>query len=239
MHNNQYAYRKGKSTEDAINAAVKTVQMAQEKYVLGLFYDISGAFDHLWWPAFFERLRQINCPQTAVQVHTKLLPGQSGWCGYISSNIAYADDLLLLVTGDSRAELEHKAQSINTQLLKWCDTRNFKRDPTIRRNEKTVRRSKSVRYLGITISERLQYNLRKKTVRRSKSVRYLGITISERLQYMEHIEQVSTTTSDPSTSRVTASSGLGTVTKSRLIVEMLVEDDKVHEIGTPPKRICQ
>ncbi|KAK9747006.1 Reverse transcriptase (RNA-dependent DNA polymerase) [Popillia japonica] len=88
-------------------------------------------------------------------------------------NIAYADDLLVLIAGNSRPELEQKAQNINTQLLNWCNTRklkissekstylimkgSFKRDPTIRLNDKTVRRSKSVRYLGITISERLQY----------------------------------------------------------------------------------
>lgn len=56
------AYRKGRSTEDAINAAMRVVAETESKYVTGIFVDISDAFDNLWWPALFERLRQINYP---------------------------------------------------------------------------------------------------------------------------------------------------------------------------------
>lgn len=27
------------------------------KYVLGIFIDVAGAFDNLWWPSIFRRLR--------------------------------------------------------------------------------------------------------------------------------------------------------------------------------------
>lgn len=39
----QYGYRKGKSTEDAINKNLSIVDKSTSKYVLNIFIDISGA----------------------------------------------------------------------------------------------------------------------------------------------------------------------------------------------------
>lgn len=62
LNQNQYGYRKGRSTEDAINRALEIIDSSNEKYVIAIFIDISGAFDNLWWPALFSRLRQLDCP---------------------------------------------------------------------------------------------------------------------------------------------------------------------------------
>lgn len=62
LHPDQYGYRSGKSTEDAINKVYEIVDSSEGKYVMTVFIDISGAFDNLWWPAFFERLRRMRCP---------------------------------------------------------------------------------------------------------------------------------------------------------------------------------
>lgn len=67
--NNQYGFRKGCSTEDAINTVLDfSTQNSSNKYVLGISLDIKGAFDNLWWPALFSRMREMDCSQTLVNL---------------------------------------------------------------------------------------------------------------------------------------------------------------------------
>lgn len=60
--NKQYGFRHGRSTEDAVCDLIKSVKTTQHKYALGLFLDISGAFDNLWWVSIMSNLRRIRCP---------------------------------------------------------------------------------------------------------------------------------------------------------------------------------
>ena len=64
MVENQFGFRKGRSTEDAINFALEAVHISDQKYVVGIFIDIAGAFDNLWWPYLFSRLRRMECPRS-------------------------------------------------------------------------------------------------------------------------------------------------------------------------------
>lgn len=59
----QYGFRIGKGTADALCALKSSVQNAIDKYVLGIFLDISGAFDNAWWPLFFHKLQFLKYPQ--------------------------------------------------------------------------------------------------------------------------------------------------------------------------------
>jgi hypothetical protein len=64
--NLQLDFRKGKSTEDAINRLLNIVERENingRKYVLTIFVDITGAFDHLWWPALLNSLKKLNIPK--------------------------------------------------------------------------------------------------------------------------------------------------------------------------------
>jgi hypothetical protein len=63
LNPNQYGFRKGKSTEDAINQVIRIANEARARYVIALFIDISGAFNNLWWPTLFGELRDMNCPK--------------------------------------------------------------------------------------------------------------------------------------------------------------------------------
>jgi hypothetical protein len=49
MHKSQYGFRKGKSTDQALSKAVNIIEkgLNQGKYVLGVFFNISGAFDNV------------------------------------------------------------------------------------------------------------------------------------------------------------------------------------------------
>jgi len=60
--NLQYVFRRGKSTEDAINEFCEAVSRLKQdncKYVMGVFLDIAGAFDNVWWPSVLRELKNI------------------------------------------------------------------------------------------------------------------------------------------------------------------------------------
>lgn len=58
---NQFGFRKGYSTIDALCSLRTHTTQAAEKYVLGLFLDISGAFDNAWWPLILLNLNEAAC----------------------------------------------------------------------------------------------------------------------------------------------------------------------------------
>ena len=61
--NNQYGFRKRRCTEDAIMKVKRMVKDAKEKLILGLFLDIRGAFDNVWWPSVLMELKHRECPR--------------------------------------------------------------------------------------------------------------------------------------------------------------------------------
>ncbi|KAH0950376.1 hypothetical protein HN011_009114, partial [Eciton burchellii] len=54
--------KKGKSTVDAISHIVDKIKTRDTTYVLGLFVDLSGAFDHMSWPRLFSLVRDLQIP---------------------------------------------------------------------------------------------------------------------------------------------------------------------------------
>ena len=62
----QYGFRSGRSTEDAIIRFNNMYQEGTENYCLGIFLDISGAFNNLWWPDIIARLKQIGCTREII-----------------------------------------------------------------------------------------------------------------------------------------------------------------------------
>lgn len=57
----QHGFRKGRSTISAVATLEKIVKDASEKYVLGIFVDIRGAFDNVWWPGVLSEMRKRDC----------------------------------------------------------------------------------------------------------------------------------------------------------------------------------
>lgn len=54
----QYGFREGRSTEDAIISFRGKVEGSNNKYVIGIFVDMTGAFDRVWWPGILDKLRR-------------------------------------------------------------------------------------------------------------------------------------------------------------------------------------
>ena len=209
----QYGFRKGKSTDDAINRLVEVIHDGDAKYKICIFVDISGAFDNLWYPALFDILRNIKCPrnlyylltdyckrrtvkykchgESVTKTTTKGCP-QGSICGPIfwdlavepclnkmssieetDGVIAYADDIAVVIGGNTRAELEQKAEKTLKTLQEWCERNKLQlskektvymllkgklqRNPTVRANT-SIKRVKTIKYLGVILDENLNFN---------------------------------------------------------------------------------
>ena len=209
----QYGFRKERSTEDAIYNIMQNILHTNKKYVIGVFIDISGAFDNLWWPFFFDRLRKQNYPKALYKILisycnnrkvyiqgirykiwkeiTKGCPqgsvlGPTFWDivmdtlleefdkdDAINNVIAYADDVIFLIDGDSSAEIQRKAKHLTLKLAIWCKNTkleiaphksnymllkgNLKRNPILKYNNKTIKRCREIKYLGVILDEKLNF----------------------------------------------------------------------------------
>lgn len=220
LNQNQYGFRQGRSTEDAVNRALFLTNNSNSKYVIATLVDISGAFDNLWWPALFLRLRQSQCPkdlqksfrsycqdryanmkclnESISKVLTRGCP-QGSVCGpifwdivieelleeleeeeVVTGTVAYADDLLVLIEGNSRREIERKSTVMMELLKRWCDKVKLCVSPEkttyiVLKGSLTMNRNPTIKYDG-------------KIVRRSTDTRYLGIQLDERQCFRAHIE---------------------------------------------------
>ena len=95
--------------------------------------------------------------------------------------IAYADDLLLLIEGDSRAQLEERGRRAMESLDSWCEEAklrvataktnymflkgSLKRDPTIKHQNTPIRRLQTIKYLGVHVDETLRFRTHVEVVR--------------------------------------------------------------------------
>lgn len=61
FHINQFGFTIGKSTVDAALSVRKIVNSSEYKYVVGIFLDISGAFDNAWWPMLLLKMKIRGC----------------------------------------------------------------------------------------------------------------------------------------------------------------------------------
>ena len=68
LHANQHAYQPGKSTVSALHALVSRVERALDRghYVLGLFFDIEGAFSNVSFEAIKEALHQYEVEDSII-----------------------------------------------------------------------------------------------------------------------------------------------------------------------------
>jgi len=56
----QYGFMVGRGTEDAINCLIDEVQNSPYKYVMGVFLDISGAFNCACWHQMLEEVERAT-----------------------------------------------------------------------------------------------------------------------------------------------------------------------------------
>lgn len=209
----QHGFVAGKSTITAMTGLCHYVKNAERRIVLGLFLDISGAFDNAWWPMVIHLLKSHGCPNSLMRllqsylserevvfnwegIHvrktlTKGCPqgsilGPLLWnilfedllrvdIGATAQMIAYADDAVILVQGDSRVDIENKTNAAVKKVVEWSKRAKLSfsvpktqalilkgkfhryRKPIIKMNEHRVATVENLRYLGVLVSENLNF----------------------------------------------------------------------------------
>ena len=64
----QFGFKSKRSTEDAILKLRDLVSGSQERHVIGILFDISGAFNNMWWPGLLIRLQERQCPRNLYRL---------------------------------------------------------------------------------------------------------------------------------------------------------------------------
>lgn len=239
----QFGFTAGKSTEDAIVELRRLVEESGRKYVIGMLFDIAGAFDNVWWPLVLDSLRERECPKNVYDVlrsyfenrRVKIAWGdeevskqasrgcpQGSVLGPLCWNVqfdqllkiledlvgekfvAYADDLIVLVEGDSREELERQGQRVVDRIMEWC--RFAKLEISARKSEAILLKCNWVRRApvgrrGGDRPDRRRRAERKPTLAREpiiklgaeklvfeNSVRYLGVHFDKEMGVRTHCQ---------------------------------------------------
>ncbi|CAK9796298.1 Retrovirus-related Pol polyprotein from type-1 retrotransposable element R1 (Fragment) [Anthophora quadrimaculata] len=206
----QFGFKSGKSTEDAVVTLRKIVTETKDRYAVAVFFDVTGAFDNVWWLSILHNLKNRSCPRNIYQLlqsylsnrtavivsaHGKIEKDVSKGCPQGSilgpglwnlifdeliqrvtqhnfEPIAYADDLAIIITGNSRLELQDKANRAVGVVSGWCAEQklqisktktemlllkgflDIKRPPTVKIENKSIRMAQTVKYLGVHFGTR-------------------------------------------------------------------------------------
>lgn len=216
----QFGFKVGKSTEDAIVTLRELVDNATEKYVLAILFDISGAFDNVWWPLVLDSLQKRDCPNNIYSLLKDYLSNRNvkiiesagevskavskgcpqgsvlGPClwnlifddllNLISAHgyepIAYADDLVVVVQGRSRLDLQLKSQLIVNIIEEWCHNRKLQLSST---------KTEMILLKGILDKHRPpKITVGGLSLRFSDRVKYLGVFFGPRLSVGPHVSFV-------------------------------------------------
>ena len=64
----QYGFTAGRRTDDALDRLVKRIESMKNKFGVGMFFDIEGAFNKVWWPLVLVRLQELGIPKNIYAV---------------------------------------------------------------------------------------------------------------------------------------------------------------------------
>lgn len=217
----QFGFVPGMSTEHAIKSALDWVKVCTKRYVIGIFLDITGAFDHAWWQMILTKTKNRNCPRELFNITCDYfdnrtielsygdvvivrevdmgcpqgsIVGPDYWNikfddssrlplpeGCIS--IDYADDKLYLVSGDSRKEVESKAEEGLSMILNWGE-----------RNRLTFAPHKTVGLLmkgSLSRGRNPHIKMGDTSIRFVENTTYLGVTLDRSSSFLAHVKSVS------------------------------------------------
>ena len=214
----QFGFQTRRSCDDAWMHVKQTVAASDSKYVMGIFVDFKGAFDHLEWSSIMRRLQEVGCREMAIwrnyfsgrtakavttldSVEWQVRRGcpQGSIVGPYVWNLmmdvlllelesrckfcAYADDLLLMVEGNSRKQLEDRSTELMSVVTHWGRSSGVE-----------VSGSKTVSMLlkgHLSRNRPIYVRYGTNTVQYVYEVKYLGLTIGERLNFQPHLKQMS------------------------------------------------
>lgn len=95
--------------------------------------------------------------------------------------IKYSDDLLLLINGNPRSELESKTNNILQKLLDWCGVHKLQ-----------IAENKTVAMIvkGKLSSNRFPSIKVKKQIKFVEEIKYLGVVVDRNLNILKHAKYI-------------------------------------------------
>jgi hypothetical protein len=222
----QFGFRPRIGTDDAIAYAISSSKNLPGKYVVGVLLDITGAFDHAWWPLIIDALNKRKVPsdiiatiasyfknrRVVIDAGSGLVWGelrrgcpQGSVLGPLLWNIlfddvlgsplpngcdliAYADDLLLLVSADTRASIETKSNEALSTIGEWGANSKLHFAP--QKTQALLLRG----HLSATRRPKITMNGNK--IKFVPKARYLGMTISRNIDPCVHLRTAATKARD-------------------------------------------
>ena len=76
-HPRQYGSTRGRGTADALLRVRRDVEERAERYVMLLLFDISSAFDSVWWPSVLQQLQRYDAPSNLYTLVRSYLQDRS------------------------------------------------------------------------------------------------------------------------------------------------------------------
>lgn len=241
----QYGFTPGRSTEDAVVELRRMVSASEGRYAVALLFDISGAFDNVWWPLVLTNLKDRNCPKNVFEVLRSYFSGRRVQLEFASRKVskqatrgcpqgsvlgpacwnvmfdgllreleniapnrfaAYADDLVVVISGNSRYELERKGQEVVDRIVSWCESAKLeisrKKTEAIILKNGTIERNPIGRRGGDRPDRKRKINKKKAdltsrpptlkigndSIRFKSTVRYLGVHFDKEMKVRSHCE---------------------------------------------------
>lgn len=215
----QYGFTEGVGTVDALLDMRRDVEDCEQKYVAGLFLDISGAFDSAWWPEILKVLREWRCPNNVYRLirnyfHNRSVTLKAG-NGEVSKTVTKGcpqgsvvgpllwnilfDGFLRLPFGDG---ITARAYADDGLLLVRSDSSpDLMRKCTAALNmvlrwgeERKMKFSKEKTVMlllkGKLVERFIRADMGEVTIRCSPETKYLGVTIGSRMSFAGHYEQI-------------------------------------------------
>lgn len=224
MAEGQHGFKKGRSTITAIEEVKRWVNSREEKYVMGIFLDISGAFDNVKWEPLIQDMQKLGasaatinitksylCNRTAkirsgsvtvMKLLTKGCPQGSGYgptlwnitVGQVlaaereeyTHRVAYADDIVALIAGNTRNELVDRTEKHIENLITWSERFGL-----------TFSASKT---MGMVTKGQLvpgfYLNFGRERIKTVEKIKYLGIMMDQKMQYDSQILNITEKSTD-------------------------------------------